>query len=177
MDVELITAIVAGAGLLIGQAYYGYRQRKEMAEKMQQDFGEADGYSSLNLNRINKIEDDIYTLSLKMRLLTGGCPDLMFETDKYGDYIWANKKYLESTGRSMDDMNGTGWILSVHHQDRHLVLNEWKYCIEQGRNYDMEYKMLKRDGTPFAVEAHAYPVRAKDKDIIGWIGVIKPEDK
>lgn len=94
----------------------------------------------------------------------------MFETDKAGLCLKANRAYLDLVGMTMDDLRNNGWINIIYLDDRKLVQYEWDTAIEDERTFDLRFKIQNNSANKmYLVRCVASPVFVGDQ-LVGYIG-------
>jgi PAS domain S-box-containing protein len=79
--------------------------------------------------------------------------------------------WRDLTGRSTEELHGTGWVDAIHPDDRVQVAERFKAAIAHEKPYTAEYRIRHRDGDFHWYRARAVPVR-EDDEIIEWVGVL-----
>lgn len=98
----------------------------------------------------------------------------VFEADAYGNHIYTNGIYQKWTNRSDIELAGAGWINAIAFDDRDMVRREWQSCIEDMREFVLNYRMRDSIGNEFDVICSATPVReALNGPVVKWVGVIR----
>jgi PAS domain S-box-containing protein len=67
-----------------------------------------------------------------------------FERDNKGNCTYANKAYLDLTGRTMEEVRGMGWLNVIHPEDRERVLADWLRSTAQQRNFEDTFRVVNR---------------------------------
>ncbi len=67
-------------------------------------------------------------------------------------------------------MRGEGWYDSVHPDDLEEWVSKWKLALTAGKPYEMEYRLLGKDGKFRWFFGRAHPIRNADGAIIKWFG-------
>lgn len=94
----------------------------------------------------------------------------MFETDKRGLALKANRAYLELVGMPMEDVKNNGWINIIHVDDRKLVQYEWDSSIDDERAFDLKFKIQNNTtNRVYSVRCIATPVLVENA-LVGYIG-------
>jgi PAS domain S-box-containing protein len=88
-----------------------------------------------------------------------------------GDYP-STRWWEEVTGQSIEEQANLGWIDRVHPDDRERVRTAWSSAMETGNPYQIEYRLLARDGGLRVVLARAVPVRGPEGEIWEWVGTL-----
>jgi PAS domain S-box-containing protein len=80
------------------------------------------------------------------RLAYGGLPVMIWTAglDRQCDYV--NERWLQFTGRRLEDELGWGWAERIHPDDREATLSAYHAAFEDRRPFDLEYRLLRTDG-------------------------------
>jgi PAS domain S-box-containing protein len=106
----------------------------------------------------------------RFRSLSETAPAFIFITDCKGAITYTNNAFQEYTGRSGDELNGMGWVQSVHTDDRDIPHKAWADAIERQIPYSAEYRFHHhRNGCRWHL-CRATPVRDEAGEIRQWIG-------
>lgn len=79
-------------------------------------------------------------------LLSATAKDPIFETDAQGGLTRINRGYAELVGRSIDDLRGRGWELTIHPEDLDRVVEEWEAAIAGKRRFESQFRLVGRSG-------------------------------
>ena len=80
-----------------------------------------------------------------------------------------NRRWLEFTGRTMEQELGYGWIEVVHPDDREHCLASYSTSFESHRNCHIEYRLRRADGEYRSVVCNGVPRFASDGVFAGYI--------
>lgn len=105
----------------------------------------------------------------RFRLMADSAPVLIWMADTDGNATWFNRRWLDFTGRSMDEESGRGWIIGLHPDDRQHVLENYKRYTAAGEHYILEHRLRRADGDYRWILVNALPLQAGD-DFNGYIG-------
>jgi PAS domain S-box-containing protein len=108
----------------------------------------------------------------KHRIILDDYQTGIIETNEKGEITWANSTYLEFTNRDLREVIGNGWVNAIHPEDREKVYAEWQNALEQARNFEAAFRVVKQDGSIVHVQGHAFPIKGRER-IQGYIGKIK----
>jgi PAS domain-containing protein len=61
--------------------------------------------------------------------------------DRSGRCAWANSAYLELTNRRLEEVLNVNWETTVCPEDRDSVKEEWYNACEDGRSFEISYRL------------------------------------
>jgi PAS domain S-box-containing protein len=94
----------------------------------------------------------------------------IYTTDEHGGCIYANKKWLEFAGLTLDEALGNGWVAAIHPEDKEEVFTAWEKFVKKPDEWFCEYRFIDKKGMVTWVEATAIPLYNDDNKIIGYLG-------
>jgi diguanylate cyclase (GGDEF)-like protein/PAS domain S-box-containing protein len=94
----------------------------------------------------------------------------LFFTDIDGKCLYANSKWLEITGLTLDEALGKGWINALHPDDREPVLLEWNDSLKNNQKFDFEFRFQRNGKTITWVLGQAN--KYHNEDVSGYVGTI-----
>ena len=97
-------------------------------------------------------------------------PSLVWCADARGDCSFVNQAWEDYTGRSAEMERGTRWLASVHDEDRNRVAREWDEALGLRRPLDVQYRLLRGDGSYGWVYHAAQPVNDELGRLTGYLG-------
>ena len=109
----------------------------------------------------------------KFRELTRNIPQVFWMTDAaQRDTIYVSPAYEKITGRPASELEATpqAWLQAVHEEDRERVKYSRRERAPLG-TYDIEYRMLRTDGSLRWVHDRAFPVRSIRGEIYRIAGI------
>jgi PAS domain S-box-containing protein/putative nucleotidyltransferase with HDIG domain len=114
---------------------------------------------------LRRIEDEFHTLA---RVFPVG----VFRADVQGNTLYSNEKMLSFVGVSAEEAFGQGWAQTIFPEDRERVLKEWQRCIQQGLPYEMQYRLIHKEGGVAWVKGQAEAIRDAGGKVTGYVGTI-----
>ncbi|MGH3236918.1 MAG: SpoIIE family protein phosphatase, partial [Streptosporangiaceae bacterium] len=73
------------------------------------------------------------------------------------------------TGQSVEEYIGSGWLTSIHPEDRERVERDWRQCVRTGRIFDDRYRIRTKAGSYRHYDVRAVPIE-RDGKIAEWVG-------
>lgn len=90
--------------------------------------------------------------------------------DETGWIFWYNRRWLEYTGTTLDEVQGWGWQ-KVHHPDYlSAVVENVTRCLATGARWEDTFPLRGRDGTYRWFHSVAVPIRDAHGRITLWVG-------
>src|SRR5262249_49616744 len=106
----------------------------------------------------------------RFRLVANTAPVMiwMSSTDKLCTYV--NRPWLDFTGLTIEQELGTGWVDSIHPEDRERSFNLFADAFDRRHSFTMEYRLRRHDGEYRWVLDSGVPRFDKDGSFAGYIG-------
>jgi PAS domain S-box-containing protein len=106
----------------------------------------------------------------RFRLVADTAPVMLWMSgpDKLCTYF--NRSWLDFTGCSLASSLGDGWTASVHPEDRQQCLETYEGAFDKREPFEMEYRVLRRDGQYRWVLDSGVPRFTRDGTFAGYIG-------
>jgi len=103
-------------------------------------------------------------------LLVEQAPILIWRarTDGLCDYF--NQRWLDFTGRSMEEEFGNGWAGSVHPEDLQRCLDIYLDHFNHRAVFEMEYRLKRHDGAWRWIFDRGVPMFSQEGSFLGYIG-------
>lgn len=122
----------------------------------------------------NRKLDEVTLQASKNRYqsLTEASPVCIFHTDASGNCNYVNQRWSEITGTSLEEAKASGWANSLHPDDRDRVFAEWYEAAAAQVPFKSEYRFVRPDGKITWVIGQAFPERANNGEVIGYVGTI-----
>jgi len=102
--------------------------------------------------------------------ISSGMPIGLYATDGEGACTFTNPRWQEIFGLSLEESRGSGWADTIHPEDRSAVFAEWTQAAEEAREFEMGFRLLRRDGSVINVQSQAKAFRDPAGVITGFLG-------
>jgi diguanylate cyclase (GGDEF)-like protein/PAS domain S-box-containing protein len=96
----------------------------------------------------------------------------IFQTQGDGERTFVNDRWCELSGMPREAAVGEGWLAAIHSEDRARVEAEWNSAVADRRDFALEYRFLRPDGTAVWVAGAATALDADDPFGGGYIGTV-----
>jgi PAS domain S-box-containing protein len=106
----------------------------------------------------------------RFRELADNISQFVWTADRSGWIYWYNKRWLDYTGTTLEEMQGWGWQ-KVHHPD-HVgrVVERIKQSFETGAPWEDTFPLRGRDGNYRWFLSRALPIHDDAGEVIRWFG-------
>lgn len=113
---------------------------------------------------------EIRTDSDLIGTLAENLPVLAWAAKPDGTVYWYNKRWLEYTGFTLDEMLAAGWGITHDPQMLPFVEREWAYSLENKTKFEMTFPIRGADGQFRPFFTSAVPVFHEDGSVKFWAG-------
>ncbi|MCC3158419.1 PAS domain-containing protein [Hymenobacter sp. 15J16-1T3B] len=112
-----------------------------------------------------KRRDDEY------RFVVEQIPQMVWLTDPAGYHIFFNQRWIDYTGYTVEQSQGTEmWNNLLHPDDQARARQVWSHSLATGDDYEIEYRFKGRDGQYRWFLGLAKPIRDEQGQIVQWFG-------
>jgi PAS domain S-box-containing protein len=106
----------------------------------------------------------------RFRSLAQSIPNHVWTTDINGNLIWCNDRIYDYTGHRPEDALGRPIGSTVHPDDQDKTMPDWDAARREGRPFQSEVRLLRRDGVYRWHLVRAVPVFDSSGVVERWIG-------
>ena len=126
------------------------------------------------LSRLHSIREKLFAKARERETffnnLAEAIPGIVWIANEKGQTTYINRNWYEMTGASMDQAVGSGWMESIHPEDREPLAAKWKETMRLGKTFEIEYRLLDaKRGYRWYLD-RAVPVRDEHGVIQQWFG-------
>ena len=119
-----------------------------------------------------RTEERMREIEARYRTLANLSPVGIFHTDAQGLVTYVNERWCEIGGMTTEQAMGTGWIASVHPEDRERIDAEWDEAVKNERMYSLEYRYMHREGLVTWCYVQAVAETDADGNLAGHVGCV-----
>jgi len=113
----------------------------------------------------------------QFRQLVEAMPQILWITRPDGGHTHFNQRWMDFTGRTLEESLGDGWNPAFHPDDRPRAAELWKQATTSGQPYEIEYRLRRADGTYHWMLGRALPIRDTAGKIVKWFGTCTDIDE
>ncbi|TME27410.1 MAG: PAS domain S-box protein [Chloroflexi bacterium] len=104
------------------------------------------------------------------RIMADAAPVMIWFSGPDKQSIYFNERWLEFTGRTLDQELGDGWAEIVHPDDRERCLATYGEAFDARREFEIEARARRHDGVYRWHLNRGTPIHARDGTFVGYIG-------
>ena len=109
----------------------------------------------------------------RFRSLSACSPVGIFLTDVEGRCTYANPRFQAICGFSFEQSLGSGWLQSVHPEDREQLLTDWSAWTLSHTEYTKEFRIQTPEGIIRQVHMRASPMLSPLGELMGHVGTVE----
>ncbi|HYO80991.1 MAG TPA: PAS domain S-box protein, partial [Bryobacteraceae bacterium] len=117
-----------------------------------------------------RVERELRESESQFRTLANTIPNLAWMGRSDGQPFWFNRRLLEYTGRTEDELRGWGWEI-LHDPARfHQVRERWQHSVATGQHFEMVFPLRRADGQFREFLTRIEPIQDDRGQVIRWFG-------
>lgn len=106
----------------------------------------------------------------RFQRLADSVPLLIWMRGREGECRFVNRRWLQFTGRTLEQSLGTGWLASIHPDDRERWSAAYHAACAARTSWTLEYRLLRVGGSYHWVLDTGVPRFTSDGVLIGYVG-------
>jgi PAS domain S-box-containing protein len=107
-----------------------------------------------------------------LRLLIEAVPALIWcAMPGDGKVIYANQRFCNYSGRTLDELLDCKWITLIHPDDAETTRMSWRHALETGEPHEITHRIRRDDGEYHWFQTLAEPLRDRENRITQWYGL------
>jgi PAS domain S-box-containing protein len=114
-------------------------------------------------------EEAIRRSEERYRSLVQGGAQVVWVANPDGEIIEDCPEWRWITGQSAEEYLGSGWLDTIHPEDRDRVERDWQGCVRSGKVFDDRYRVRTKAGSYRHYDVRAVPIE-RDGKIVEWVG-------
>lgn len=126
--------------------------------------------SFLDISDRCRLEELQRQMLQKFDTLANASPALIWTSGLDKNCDWFNRRWLDFTGRTIEQEKGNGWAEGVHPKDLEHCLSTYVSAFDARQPFAMEYRLLRHDGEYRWLLNQGLPRYDANREFIGYIG-------
>lgn len=122
------------------------------------------------LSEIQKRDSALQESEEQFRTMADSVPQLAWIAEKDGRLAWYNQRWYDFTGKTEQEMLGSGWESVNDPKIFPSVLANWKTAIATGKRFEMVFPLRAKDGSYREFLTLAVPLRDSHGNVVRWFG-------
>jgi PAS domain S-box-containing protein len=106
----------------------------------------------------------------RFRSLADNAPVLIWMSDLRNEAVYFNKPWLDFTGRSLEQELGSGWIESIHPDDRESCVDICEAAVARREPLATQFRLRRHDGEYRWILDNGIPYFGADGAFSGYVG-------
>ncbi|MBF0163927.1 MAG: PAS domain S-box protein, partial [Magnetococcales bacterium] len=123
-----------------------------------------------NITAIRQLRSRLEESEARFRTVANSAPVLIWVSGLDMGYDWFNQRWLEFTGRTLEQERGNGWAQGVHPDDLARCLEIYTAHFERHEPYAMLYRLRRHDGAWRWLMDNGAPRYDERGNFAGFIG-------
>jgi len=139
---------------------------------LKDEFGRVVGsvHVARNITERKEIENALRKSEEKYRSYIEVTGELGWTTNAKGEVVEDIPTFRNYTGQSYEEVKGWGWSKALHPEDLERTTMVWKKAIKNKSNYEIEYRLRRRDGVYRHFLARGVPLLNEYGSVVDWVG-------
>jgi PAS domain S-box-containing protein len=117
-------------------------------------------------------EDALRSSEMQLRTLAHLSPVGLFRLDHRGLCNFVSDQWIALTGISAAKAEGRGWMLAIHPDDREQTMLAWNKSMQNGQQFQSEFRLLNGDGTSRWVIGQGLPEKGSNPSAHNYLGAL-----
>jgi PAS domain S-box-containing protein len=127
----------------------------------------------LALADLRKTAEALAHSEARFRTLCERAPLGVFHTDAQGHCSYTNARWQQIYGLTLEESLGDGWSRGLHAGDKAEVWRAWQRFAADGGNFDMEFRVVRPDGSVRTVRAMSRAIQDATGAVSGYVGSVE----
>jgi len=128
-----------------------------------------------NIDERRRAEEALRESERELRELIDSVPGMIIVANSEGQQ-YANKRFLDFTGATIEDVMGVGGLSLIHPDEREMVMSEWLRCSALGQPLELDHRLKRFDGIYRWVHVRIDPLLDEQGRIVRWYGLLTDVD-
>src|SRR5262245_7229563 len=104
----------------------------------------------------------------QLRMMIDTIPTLAWSCRPDGATEFLNQRWLDYTGLSAEDTQGSGWMAAFHPEDLAAHQDKWRHAVAAGEAFEHEARLRRADGAYRWFLHRGVPLRDDAGHVTKW---------
>jgi PAS domain S-box-containing protein len=121
--------------------------------------------------RIEQQQSALAISERRYQILMEAIPQMVWSANAEGRLEYANRRWLEYTGLTVEEAAHLGWDRLTHPDDRERTWSAWKQATSTGITFEIEHRLKRSSDATYRWHlVRAVPLRTGAGEIASWFG-------
>src|ERR1700692_4887985 len=157
-------AIAFQNALLINELRTAQKALRDQEQELRKAHDESEIKVAERTSELRKSEKEL-------RDVVNTIPAIVWSTLPDGSNTYVNKRFVEYSGSSAEQMAGSGWKALIHPDDLERHADKWMEAVATGKPHENEVRSRRSDGQYRWQLDRGVALRDEDGNIVKWYGV------
>lgn len=125
-----------------------------------------------DISKRKHAEDKLRASERSLRELTETIPQMLWSAEEDGAVNYCNRRTLDYTGLSAEEVRGSGWLIAVHPDDVEKATRAWLGSVTSGEAFQCEFRLRRAPDDYRWCISNAVPLRDLEGKVIKWFGTV-----
>ena len=123
-----------------------------------------------DITTANQVLGELRESEERFRSMADNAPVMIWIVDSDRRCTYINQRWLEFSGRTLEEELGDGWMQLIHSEDYESCLEAYAGSFEKRQTVELEYRARRKDGEYRWIFDTGMPRFSSDGTFLGYIG-------
>jgi len=128
--------------------------------------------TGMDVTEQEQLTEELRRSEKELRDVIDTIPAIVWSSLPDGSNTYVNKRYVEYTGSSAEQTDGSGWEVVIHPEDLERHAGKWLEAVATGKPHENQVRFRRSDGQYRWHLDRGVPLRDEDGNIVKWYGVM-----
>jgi PAS domain S-box-containing protein len=129
-----------------------------------------------DIDEQKRAEEALRESERELRQIVDSVPGMIAVANAAGKQEYANRRFLDFTGTTGDELMGFDGLNLIHPDEREMVTKEWLRCSPLGQPLELDHRLKRFDGVYRWVHVRVDPLLDDRGRIVRWYGLLTDID-
>ena len=129
-----------------------------------------------DIDERKRVEEALRESERELRQIIDSVPGMIVVVDPTGQQVSANKRFLDYTGTTVEQVRGFDGLKLIHPEEQESVTNAWLRYNALGQPLELDHRLKRFDGVYRWVHVRVEPLLDDRGRIVRWYGLLTDID-